>query len=431
MPKNILPTMLDRSCPPKVHPIEGLVMPEVEKTTLPNNTELFIIPGGSQDVNQLMLVFDGGKVDCRVGVTAQIASELMREAAGNRTGGEVAEVLDYNGAVVRIGANHHHMTVDILTLNDRTSDVLTVVSDMLLRPAMREEDFITIRDKVARQVALMRSRVDYLGDICLNRLMMGAGNQMIGDETPEDVMSIELGEVVDFHHKVFVGRRCRAILAGKISKEIRSRVEAFLMQLGDTPPYESVYKQFVPSEPQIVREVLPSAVQAAISMGIPGPRRTDTDFVPLRNAVTALGGYFGSRLMTSIREEKGLTYGISAYLLGYKEGSIITIKAQADNAYVDEVIDEVRKEISKLASEPMGDEELRRLRQNLSTSLVEILDSPFSIADFYRSLIPLGIDPHAYFSERAALTEALTADSILEAARRYLDPKALRISVVS
>ncbi len=203
------------------------------------------------------------------------------------------------------------------------------------------------------------------------------------------------------------------------------------MQLGGNPPCESVYRQFVPAGPQIVRTALPGAVQAAISMGLPGPRRTDADFVPLRNAVTALGGYFGSRLMTSIREEKGLTYGISAYLLGYREGSVITIKAQADNAYVDRVIDEVRKEIAKLASEPMGDDELHRLRQNLSTSLVEILDSPFSIADFYRSLIPLGVDPHAYFAERAALAETLTADSILEATRCHLDPMALRISVVS
>lgn len=422
--------MLDRSCPPKVSPIEGLRLPDIEKTVLPNGTEMFIIPGGSQEVNQLLLVFEGGKADCRVGAAAQISSELMREAAGDRSGGEVAEVLDYNGAMVRIGTSHHHMTVGVLTLNDRTADVLPVVADMLLRPAMREEDFIILRDKAARQVALMRSRVDYLGNISLNKLMMGEGNPMIGDETPEDVMSVELQEVVDFHKKVFEGRRCRAILAGKITREIRACVEDFLMQLGSKPPYQSAYEPFVIAPPQIVTEVLPGAVQASVSMGLPAPARTDMDFVPVRNAVTALGGYFGSRLMTSIREEKGLTYGIGAYLLGYKEGSIITIGAQADKAYVNEVIEETRKEMTKLACEPMDDDELRRLRQNLSTSLIEILDSPFSIADFYRSILPFDVDPRLYFSERAILAETLTADSILEAARRYLDPSSLRIAVV-
>ena len=67
--------MLDRTRPPHVYPIEGLRLPEVEKDVFPNNTELYEINGGSQDVNQLMLIFDGGKADCRVGVTAQLAAE--------------------------------------------------------------------------------------------------------------------------------------------------------------------------------------------------------------------------------------------------------------------------------------------------------------------------------------------------------------------
>ena len=66
MQRNTSPTMLDRTRPPHVYPIEGLRLPEVEKDVFPNNTELYEINGGSQDVNQLMLIFDGGKADCRV-----------------------------------------------------------------------------------------------------------------------------------------------------------------------------------------------------------------------------------------------------------------------------------------------------------------------------------------------------------------------------
>ena len=88
MQRNIFPTMLDRTCPPKVHSIEGLRLPEVEKEILPNSTELYEINGGSQEVNHLMMIFDGGKADCSVGVTAQITAELMREGAGGHTGGE-------------------------------------------------------------------------------------------------------------------------------------------------------------------------------------------------------------------------------------------------------------------------------------------------------------------------------------------------------
>lgn len=422
--------MLDRTCPPKVHSIEGLRLPEVEKEILPNSTELYEINGGSQEVNHLMLIFDGGKADCSVGVTAQIAAELMREGAGGRTGGEVAEILDFNGAILRIAANGHHMMVSLLSMNDRTEKVLPVIGDILNAPALNERDFINLRDKASRQISLMQSRVDYLSGIGLNRLMMGAGNPMIGDDSPDNVLKIDIDDVKRFHRNVFVGRRCCAILAGKLNPELRKSVRSFLLGSDGNQPFNSMYVPFDAAPPQIIRGTLPGAMQASVSMGLPGPGRLTDDFVPVRNAVTALGGYFGSRLMTSIREEKGLTYGIGAYLLGYKEGSIITIGAQADNDYIDRVIEETANELRRLGTEPMKDDELHRLRQNLLSSLVDILDSPFSIADFYKSILPFGIDPYKYFAERATLAETLTADTILESSRKYFDPELLRISVV-
>ena len=422
--------MLDRTRPPKVHSIEGLHLPEVDKEILPNNSELYEINGGSQDVNHLMLIFDGGKADCRVGVTAQLAAELMREGAGQRTGGEVAEILDFNGAILRIATNGHHMTVSLLSMNNRTADVLPVLGDIINSPAFREQDFVSLRDKASRQMMLMQSRVDYLSGIGLNRLMMGSGNPMVGDDTPDSILSISLDEVRRFHNDVFAGRRCRAILAGRLTPEVRRMVRDFLSCSAGNDHFKSAYVPFEAAPPQIVKETLPGAMQASVSMGLHGPGRYTPDFVPARNAVTALGGYFGSRLMTSIREEKGLTYGIGAYILGYKEGSIITIGAQADRNYIDQVIEETAKELTLLATEPMKDEELHRLRQNLLSSLVEILDSPFSIADFYKSILPFGIDPREYFAERAALAETLTVDSILESSRKYFNPDLLRISVV-
>ncbi len=422
--------MLDRTRPPHVYPIEGLRLPEVEKEVFPNNTELYEINGGSQDVNQLMLIFDGGKADCRVGVTAQLAAELMREGAGERTGGEMAEIFDFNGAILRISANGHHMIVSLLSMNDRTSQVLPLLKDILNAPAFKESDFINLRDKASRQMSLMQSRVDFLSGIGLNRLMMGAGNPMVGDDSPSDILTISLDDVKRFHSDVFVGRRCRAILAGKLSPELRTTIRQFLMEWGGGTSFMSRYEPFDAASPQIIRESLKGAMQASVSMGLPGPGRNTPDFLPVRNAVTALGGYFGSRLMTSIREEKGLTYGIGAYLLGYAEGSIITIGAQADMDYIDRVIDETAKELRLLGTEPMAEEELHRLRQNLLSSLVEILDSPFSIADFYKSILPFGIDPCKYFAQRAALAETLTTDSILEYSHKYFNPDLLRISVV-
>ena len=218
-----------------------------------------------------MLIFDGGKADCRVGVTAQLAAELMREGAGERTGGEMAEIFDFNGAILRISANGHHMIVSLLSMNDRTSQVLPLLKDILNAPTFKESDFINLRDKASWQMSLMQSRVDFLSGIGLNRLMMGAGNPMVGDDSPGDILTISLDDVKRFHSDVFVGRRCRAILAGKLSPELRTTIRRFLMEWGGGTSFKSRYEPFDAASPQIMKESLKGAMQASVSMGLPGP----------------------------------------------------------------------------------------------------------------------------------------------------------------
>ena len=97
----------------------------------------------------------------------------------------------------------------------------------------------------------------------------------------------------------------------------------------------------------------------------------------------ALGGYFGSRLMSNIREDKGYTYGISSALMGALNGAYITIQSQQDHAYTDAVIEETMKEIERLRTKPMGKDELERLRAFAMSQLAAVLDTPFDISAYH------------------------------------------------
>jgi predicted Zn-dependent peptidase len=157
-------------------------------------------------------------------------------------------------------------------------------------------------------------------------------------------------------------------------------------------------------------------------MAAPTIPRSHKDYIPLRIAVMALGGYFGSRLMTSIREEKGLTYGISAALEGSHEAANITINAQCDPAYVDEVISQTFAEIERLANEPMPREELEALIQYLSSALAVTLDSPLSIADHYITQLTVGTPPD-YFEQQFNVLGAITPATIAEMTSKYIKPE--------
>lgn len=142
----------------------------------------------------------------------------------------------------------------------------------------------------------------------------------------------------------------------------------------------------------------------------------------------ALGGYFGSRLMSNIREKKGLTYGISALLLGDREGSHATITAQCDNGYAGRVVEEIRNEIKALADNPPSGDELERMRLHAVSDSLEALDTPFSIMKVIVSQYAVGM-PDNYFQRQQEVIASIDSDTIGEMARRYLSADSLRISI--
>lgn len=163
-------------------------------------------------------------------------------------------------------------------------------------------------------------------------------------------------------------------------------------------------------------------------MSIPAVPRSHPDYNLLRMTVTALGGYFGSRLMMNIREDKGYTYGISSALLGSREGGYIVISAQCDNRYTSALIDETRAELIRMADSPLSDDELKRLKFNVASDLASTLDTPMTMMDYYELRHTIGVPDDYFYARQKALAE-ITPEIVCEMSRRYLNPDSLRISV--
>ncbi|MDE7443178.1 MAG: insulinase family protein, partial [Muribaculaceae bacterium] len=170
------------------------------------------------------------------------------------------------------------------------------------------------------------------------------------------------------------------------------------------------------------------AAQSSVRMAIPVIARNHPDYIPLRIATVALGGYFGSRLMSNIREDKGLTYGINAGLYGYREGSMVMIGAQTSNETVGELIEETAKEIERLKTGDMSADELIRLQRFMYTQLLSQLDTSFAIMDYYENLRINDIKGD-YFREQCEAINRITAQSISEIAAKYFDLDSMRIAV--
>ena len=285
------------------------------------------------------------------------------------------------------------------------------------------------RENAIRALMLNESKVSYLAEQALKPLVMGACHPLAQAATIESIRRVERADLLAFHRNVVERSAKKAYLSGAIDDELRSEAVNFLGSLpaaqADSPV---TVVPFSPQPPQRVFTEKSDALQSAVCMAIPAPLRSHPDYVALRFAVMALGGYFGSRLMKNIREDKGYTYGISSGLLGCPEGSYALITAQTDNRHVEALIDEVRRELTRLAEQQMDDEELSRLRRHIEASLMETLDTPFSIMDFYTTADALRM-PADYFRRQVDTVGMLSAEMIMDMARKYLSPDMLRISV--
>lgn len=421
--------MLDRTTPPPIHTLGEIYLPLPDCETLSNGLRFNYIKGGSQEVVQLSVVWQGGCLEAPHPMVATILASLMPQGSARHTGAEISEILDFHGAMLKITATRHVTTLQLTALNSMIADVMAIVREVICEPSLPQQAFDTFHEIEVNNFLLARSKVSVLCNEAIAPLVKGPRHPESEVPTLEQVSAISLEQVRDFYRRLITASGCQAYLGGNFSDEVFAVVRRMLESLpSPCPAIEKIIVPYSPEPPATVVVEKPGAVQAAIEIGIPSIPRQHPDYIPLRLSVMALGGYFGSRLMKNIREDKGYTYGIGAYLLGNQEGSYISVMAQADASYVDAVIAEVAKEMEMLAVDPLPSDEMMRLRQFASSALLEILDSPFTIIDHYKTIESVGL-PDGYFEKQVRWVRDITPEIIMDMAGKYILPSRMRVAV--
>ena len=286
------------------------------------------------------------------------------------------------------------------------------------------------RESLARNIEISQSDVSYRGRCRSEKMIMGEWHPLASEDTADTVRAITAEDLRQFHRKYTSAKGTTIIVCADTTEaENNAIIEVFSRAAQDVEASSICVTGFMPvvaGQTDII--TLDSATQSSVNITLPAIPRSHPDFLPLHLTLFALGGYFGSRLMLNIREDKGLTYGISSSLLGYIDGSYVDISAETDNVHVAQLIDEVRYELKNLAENPCSGDELIRIKQCANTAHASSLDSPLSIADYYATSIQSGL-PGGYFNDKQQAIAALSPETIAEMAQRYLRPEFMRIAI--
>lgn len=414
----------------EVRPFGHLTVPPERVEVLPNGVTLHSVYGGDQPVSRLSIAFEGGVAEVGSATVANMFVSQMVEGTLSRTADEIADILDYNGARIGVRPQSHHCVLDVWFLNDRAEELMPVIGDCVINANYPESPLETAKLRALSSFMSSREDVAALADEAFTRIMYGDTHPLGQPLTEELITSVSSEQLRAVHQRMMCPKRIHAFLSGCADSRVEQSVREFLQSIPsqgegytiDVRPMDVVLN---PVERTSWKQ---DAFQNAIVTGLQAPPRSHEDYIPLRLTVMALGGYFGSRLMANIREEKGLTYGISAYLLGCQEGSYVAVSAQFDCSNTDIVRREIAAEMASMAVEPPVGDELRRLKLHAATSLAEILDTPAGIMGYYANQLFVGTPP-GYFECQQDAIHNLTSSKIAEMAAKYLQPDKLSTAI--
>lgn len=413
---------LDRSLPPQLRPMGDFNIVCPERRKMKNGIALNLIQAGSQDVVRFDLLIGGGQWHQTQALQAMFTNRMLREGTVSMTSTQIAEKLDYFGAWLELSSSANYGFITLYSLNKYFPRTLEVVADMVKNPSFPEKELSILAEANRQQFLVNNTRVEVIARKQLNRLLFGEKHPFGRLAEKEDYDRITPELLRDFYRKHYHSGNCSIYVSGKVTPEIVRSIEE---HLGDSPwgeIREVSPLSFIPpckTEEKHHFVERADALQSSLKMGGFVMDRLHPDFLKARVMVTLFGGYFGSRLMSNIREDKGYTYGIGAGIVNSPGNGVLVVTTEADNCYIDAIISEVYHEMDRLRNDRVPSEELDMVKNYMLGDLCRSYEGPFSLSDAWIYAETAGLDDDFFLRSIDAVRNT-TRDDICTLAQKYL-----------
>ena len=419
--------MLNRNIQPAICEPSHLDVQRPERHVFPNGIVLNVLDACDSEVTRVDLVLGGGRWHQTQPLQALFTNRMLREGTRQYTAACIAEKLDYYGAWLDLSSAPEYTYVTLYSLNKYLPQTLDILESIVKEPVFPEKELKVIVDTNVEQFKVNLSKVDFLAHRTLVKTLFGGHHPAGRLVCEDDYQRIVPGVLRQFYDRYYNSGNCTLYLSGKITGDCVRRVEALF---GNEPfgqgtrPEKKTFRPETDARKQVFVE-RSGVLQSAVRLGMLTLDRCHPDYLKFRVLVTLLGGYFGSRLMSNIREQKGYTYGISAGYASYPDQGVLTISTETANQYVAPLIAEVYREITRLQDEQVSSEELSMVKNYMLGDLCRSCESAFSLADGWIFLQVYGLKD-TYFADAMQAIKDITPGEIQDLACKYLRKEDLK-----
>ncbi len=420
---------LNRAIAPDSNIQSKVALPAVEEFKLDNGLKVYAIQS-AHEILKVDFVFEAGKWYEEKNLIADFACKMMKEGTKSKTAHQINDFLDYYGCNLEEQIYFSNAGFQLYSLTKNLVHVLPLVKELLTEPSFPEKELSIQLENRKEQHLQSLAKNDYLA----NRMFLSSmwGNKHpYGRLTEEHNFSaIAQTDVSGFFHKYYNAANCFIILSGKYDTHVIKELNRIL-GTNDWVRQPAPAINHLREKEHNMESYLPiaDAVQSSVMVGNASILKNDPDFDELTVLNTLFGGYFGSRLMSNIREDKGYTYGIYSSLSAYKQGTIFEVGAEVGKQHRDDTFKEIKKEMQRLQTELVDDEELQTVKNYMSGRILRSVDGALRYSDVLKGLILFDRKPESINTYLAAI-QNISAERIQDLAKRYLDfEKMYRVSV--
>ena len=411
-------------------PINLTPSPRVSHTTLhtcANGTRLYTLHNSNQGVVRVSFIFRAGTSWQSVPFSASATINTLSEGTERFSALEIAERLDFVGSYFDANIDRDWAVLTYCSLSKFAAETFEIAEQVVLHPTFPEREVGVYCAKREEQLIVQRSKPDHLSRELFGQSIFGADHPYGITSPAEAYDRLTREDIALFYSTHYTAENCFAVLCGDITEEHIAHTKAILEQL----PHGVIDKRTIPAPASTPCAELKvdGAVQSCLKIGLPLFPRPHPDFIPMQMVATALGGYFGSRLMQNLRERHGYTYGAYAAMINLDQSGYFVMSADVASEYTEAAIGEMLHEVERFCSKPMDERELQMVRNIIFGDVMRIFDGPFGVADVTIENIQNGTD-NSYTERFLQQVATCTAEQLQQVAAKYLKTDLLTITTV-
>lgn len=409
--------MVNRAQAPQiVTPSYISVKTEVMRQT-PEGVKIYSLDFSEYDVVRVSFVFCAGVKYQSVPFSASTVAGMLSEGCEGYTSQEIADFLDFYGIYFDQSVDRDYAIITICSLERFFDKSLEILSKLIASPIFPNEELEIYRNKRKQSIAMQRAKMDYVAREHFVKALYGENHHYGISYSENEYDSLTVGDLKQFYEKFYTRSNLFVVTSGKVTEDNFIKLSSMVDSLPEGVAVVLPESEIV----QTKNMILPwkEAKQSAIRVGRMLFPRTHPDFVKAQVLSTVLGGYFGSRLISNLREDKGYTYGIFSGVVNLEESGYLAITTEVERSVTNQAMSEIFIEIAKLRDELVPEEELSMVKNVMIGEIIRILDGPFGIADITIENILSGRG-NEYLHSQIRQIRAITAEDLLETARKYM-----------